>query len=152
LLPIEEVGMTVAVGGDLGRLDDRVVEVPEESLTDLHAELRQVDVVVVAGAVVDLGPHRRIGLVGGAQPDAVDPGQLTVELGGGGGPGEDVDGEVAALLVGRLDPPGQRRGEFLGVSGPRETAEADLGAVMDESGGVVGAHHLLTQRLVGNPI
>ena len=142
----------IPVRGDSCGLDDGEVDLAEEALTHHHARLRQMDVGIEGGAVVDLASHLGIGLVRHTPADAVDGGEGAVEFRSGRGSGEDVDGELLTTAVGLLDALGQCAWKFLGVARPSESTESDLVAVMDEGSRVVRAHHFLTQGCVGNPL
>ena len=160
LLGLLQVGLVVAhrrggdqfaVLGDRGHLDHRHVELAEEALPHHRGQVRQVDVGVLRGAVVDLVPHDRVGLVRRPEGNAVHLGQRAVQLGGGGGARPHADGEFLAPVVCLLDAGGQRPRHLLGVPRAGEAREPDVHPVLDQLRGFVGRGDLAPEGSVLNP-
>ena len=90
----------------------------------------------------------RVGLVGHPQVDAVDRRQRSVEFGSGGGSCPDTDLETFAARARLGDPASQGGRDRLRVAGAGEPAHPDIGAGLDQRGGLLGRHHLVGQASV----
>ena len=112
--------------------------------------MAQVDVHVFHFAGVDALAGLGIGLIRQPQMNAAGHGERAVELRTGGGAGEDADLEFLSAQVGVGDAACQRQGHGLGIAGAGESAHADLMAMLDERGGLFGAHDAIGETGVQN--
>src|ERR1035441_1274016 len=107
--------------------------------------MAEVNVHVFHFAGIDSLAGFGIGLIWEAQMNAACHGERAIELGTGGGAGEDADLKLLATEVGFRDPARQLHWDSLGIARASEAAHSDLIAGMNQSRSFVGAHDLLRQ-------
>src|SRR5690606_7611947 len=112
----------------------------------------QVDVRVLDLAGVDLLPQGGVGDEGGALRDAVDSGQLAVDLLARRRTGQQIDAEVLAAVVRGFDAGREGGGDRLGVSRTGEAAHPHGVAGADVGCGAVCSGNFSSQRRVGDSI
>ena len=125
-------GNELPVLGDAGHLDDRGVEVPEETAGHVLRDRPEVKVEIFHLPEVDLLAGDRVGVVRHAQLDAVHHRQRPVELAARRGSRHDGDAELPALAVLPQDMLGERLRDQLRIAGPREPAHPHLVAASDQ--------------------
>ena len=121
----------LAVGGDVGGLDDGEVDRAVEAVAGLLGHLRQVTVEVVDVVCVDVLTRYGEVLVRSATVDGVVLGQKCVDVAVCGGAGEDIDLVLAACLMFLDSFAGNTLGDTLGSTGSGEAAQAQGSTVAD---------------------
>jgi hypothetical protein len=128
-----------------GDLDQRQVELAQESVLHELSYVGQVDVHVLHFAGVDALAGFGIGLIGQPEMNAASHGERAVELRTSGGAGEDADLELLSAQVGVGNAARQRQGHGLGIAGAGKSAHSDLVAGVDQGGRVFRAHDAVHQ-------
>ncbi|MPL73795.1 hypothetical protein SDC9_19601 [bioreactor metagenome] len=134
-------GDQLAAGRDARDLDHGEVEIAVKPFPDHRRDLAQVHVDVIHLAAVDALAQDRVGVVGQAELDAVGTGQRTVKLRAGRGAGEHAHAERAALGMFGLGAGRERHRHRLRIARAGEARHADRGAMRDQRGRILGAHH-----------
>ena len=114
----------LAVGRDLGGLDDSEVDLAKEAEQQRLRDVRQVHVHELDRAAVDLGAQRGTRLVRRAPRDGLGLGEVVVQLAGGCA-GDHADPERPASLMFLAGAGGKGTRHELGRSSGREAAESD---------------------------
>ena len=134
-----------AVFEDRRHFHHRGVDLVVEAEPDVLGHVREVEVQVVQLAGVDLLACVGVALERHPHRQPVHLRQRTVQLGRGGRAGEQVDAEILAARVRRLDMAGQRLRHRLGIAGAGEAAHGDGFAGPDQRRGLRGTGHAFAQ-------